>query len=615
VGWLAAAIPAGYLLYYVGRAFVVRLARLLAPIPWFVKHKSSLAILGLGLLLAIALVLIGLLLLGAWLEGHADIRGDRGFSLVSLLGDLESDTLARVIIGFTIGAGAAHFMHRPAISEGGTSIFERASAKTQALIVSVGGVLLAFALMAPYLDRWLSNAEDVTILGIEVKVGQAAKVGEIGPVEKFIVPELREAIFDDQVFMFIERYPTLIDQDIALITIVELMPLLEQLDQKPVPALDKRSLEAQRDETRRQIEQIDRVKRFVRTYLSPIAECAIRARYAGASLTDVQAAIRPVAKSLRVAMTMHLMENDANTWSEGFVHEVFSARENLIGSVGNQRGCPDIAPWQWHATGGAEAESILDTLRRYPYIYVALERLVVLEGDFNAASRILSLAEDLPFHDYSFYYYYASTLSQMGATIDQYIRYSDALLTMAEGNLKKIQEARAHCNAANCDQDHLPKELDKMLNSLEASAYKAKLYAMNQIASGAARDKAAGANVDQGIWDRAQDYAQVLFEASLKASESGIPASANDDQLYDTYAYVTLLTEAGKAKPDHAKLESIARKLRQITRAQESKITMIDKNRNLQNAGENGELLKGAAYRIELRSYQEHLKAVEDLLK
>jgi len=42
---------------------------------------------------------------------------------------------------------------------------------------------------------------------------------------------------------------------------------------------------------------------------------------------------------------------------------------------------------------------------------------------------------------------------------------------------------------------------------------------------------------------------------------------------------------------------------------------MIDKNRNLQNAGENGELLKGAAYRIELRSYQEHLKAVEDLLK
>jgi hypothetical protein len=624
VGWLAAAIPAGYLLYYASRAFGARLALPLTRFSWFPKHRRWFAVLGFFLLLAVVLLLFSVLLIGAWLDRHPADHGDWGFLLVALLGDVEGDTLVRVIVGFIIGAGAAHLMYREPVSEGGASILERASPKTQTLIASVGGVLLAFALLAPYFDRWLTSAEDIKLMGFELKVGQ------IGTAEKIMRPQTSEAHFVDDGFYFIALYPTNIENDIALITVVQLMPVIEQLHQKPVPPTQKQFLLDRRDQHRQEIRELDLVKRFIRSYLSPIGQCAIRARYAGASRHAVQVAISPVAESLRVAMTVSSREIKEGEfkegpWSERFFDAVSSTRKALISFTGNERGCPEIAPWPWTATDGAEGESILDTLRQYPYVYVALEKLLVFEGDLSAAIRILSLAQRSPFLDYNYYLYYAFNLSsQTGATIDQYIQYYEGLLKEATDNLVTIEENRgrikdhrsrigdelSHCDPSSCGQygelkerDNLLIVLDKVLEKLEARADTAKLYAMNGIAFGAARDKAAGAELDKETWRSAQEYAKTLLKEG-----------SDIDQFYDTYAFVTLLTEAEKAKPDRATLRPIAQELWQRMKKQEAKIKTLDKTTMQEGDAEDDEWLWSAVDRAELKTYREHLKATENLL-
>jgi hypothetical protein len=423
------------------------------------------------------------------------------------------------------------------------------------------GVVAFLALVAPYADRWLSRATNVKTAFLELQLASAVS-------HPIAVAEESEQISNTQSLKKLSEYKLMIREDIEYMDNFE-VPLLTQLAKTTDPDDDiNNSIEKRR----RDITGARELLPVFDELISPLAECLRQSIANGLSIDSLRQShiLRPIAN---IFSEIVFNQDNDNFSSVERKKQQSIMWEKIYGVAKEELISAFLKAQKIYCTGLADKYKIvhenypfIDRMNDLPYLYTAASYFFSFLGDNDAALHILSETRHrgrLSYYDESFLYNIAKFSLYQGAAATHTVPIYRQVRAKAVKRQKTIDDRLQDCQSQKCDN---LQDLTQKAKKLKQRAREIEVDAMNGIAYVVAEDLARGLESAKSFQATAEQYANEVREAAKAIREA---SKTRDDEfraayLEDTYAYVTMVLEAGKAHPDVKRFEDSAKIFQKI---------------------------------------------------
>lgn len=517
----------------------------------------------------------------------------------------DGDETARIVIGGTLGAVVGYAYEHDFFKPKGSGVEHHKP------IYILGASLLVLGVFLPHLDRFLNQMTSLKTQFIEIHLA------DISTKEAQVKPDTRHAAFTDGMLDIVGGYGRKIIQDFEFLRDIELGGLMAkqemiqaerdwqaaQFDLAGASPARKRELTeranaaakklAGLDKKLKEIEGNDELKKlkdaseaFV-TAISPYAACISMAVEKGASVQNARAAVRDFAVRLQ-----QLRENSDGTHvTTDLMNRLGGSSEAVFEHLKLRRGQLTQAVNPLTTKEKEELESIntcLDSVlsaargknfmvdRDLPQFDATLAAFALYaDNDTDSALSLLDRAwkkmEDRRKAGSRIYDY---RLPSMIATVNYYLTQRVSYYRPHLASLEAVTNERIGV-VEDARQEFCRRfpgsPCDATFNFFDSHWGRAKLneaIAMNFTAYGIAQDMASGEDVAASMAPIALDVAnklQGLIDESDNCEKGALSANRNclsfmptlnKDEFTDTIAYVMLVTEASKPRPDKAKIRT-----------------------------------------------------------
>ena len=527
------------------------------------------------------------------------------------LGDtISSGTSARLLLGVLLGVVVAYATAHGVFSSNTTAPTSAPSPTNQekkptetadkALILSIVAAIALLALTAPYLDDWFARVAGFETSWIKVQLTTISASTQV------VKPDLRAAFVDEKLLEFLQTYDEEIGRDISHMGL-QLLDL-EYRRQKLVRDItdggtDKssselRSLDADEAQLKRQQRQLTDLYRLFHEVVSPVATCFQEAISNGLNVESVRRKLADVADMLTQLIIFEanekkLQEDEekqrgdeqkhaeiakqrdvASQWLQDHRRDIWKTVKKALNEVSKflnptQRAkCDEI---------NVEAATSIPYHREYealPHLYVARAALLWFVKHDLLAIKVLEEAmqkqdaEPKPFKEFMAPRLLALLMYYQDDPAGKFAPMLEQIKTTARERQELIERVHDRC-APHCDE-------------LKDRARRAELYAMNTLAYAIAEDLAKELERAEPLRPIAEDYGQILTEAvEAEAAKERTKERKNKfiegdrDYLLDTAAFVTIVTEAKRARSnslDKEKVRKAIRVLEQVVSREEMRL-------------------------------------------
>jgi len=459
-----------------------------------------------------------------------------------LPGSLESGNLARILFGAILGLGLG-FAYA---TDHGIGAGPRRNLRSDILWIGLG--LAVLATIAPHVDSWLSRVSNFKSIGIEIQLRNL--VSNSASTQKLIAPDPRENYLEETILQdllkysytktydgLIKRYDEHIEND------------LDFFNAALIPAVEFDRQQLQRLSCQRS--RLDRLKQALEGTFIAIARCLTNAIDKKWSIESARDAVRPV-----IDLAYDITLADAAGKSDREARERFpGATEYLLRKISTYIG--PSAPDEGCAVDKASQFPAYEDYKNFPHLFVAIASLALFTRNSELASKALrdadhrqrlSDANDQYVHEYASPYLQYRILWFTNEPALRYLPYLNSDRERARTDQDLIENRLSRCSGDSCEK----------LKELRRRARNEELKAMNAIAYGISQDLAAGLNPAESLQPIAKNHAEELSRAIDRGDvERVADVDEGDFNKYtwlDTVAFVRLVDEARKSKPDLEKI-------------------------------------------------------------
>jgi hypothetical protein len=510
---------------------------------------------------------------------------------------MDQGTLARYLLGFILGLGAAYAIDReprfsstakepgavpmavltpagllpfaPSISVAAAQHDDTpdpVSGASKASWITLGFAVTLLALFAPHIDRWLQHLTSLKTSVVEFQLAN------ISTATKTIQPDARDYYVDKVMLKYLTSYSDWAAQDIAFLTCFALPNMERELKNKPRSS----DLVKKIGQFKAQQPKLAAIHVILEKVVSPLADCATGAINNGRDIESVRQDLRPASDRLTQMIILEQSEKrikaargDADATSlklERKRNRLWDLLGNISGSFdayldsGQAVKCSSIK-----ANQAAIIPLRISDYETLPHLYGARAALLWFGKNDALALKVLQGAADKwEFDDLDTPFLRATLMYYQGESVATYFSLLQRMRSIARERQRIIKDINDHCPSP-CDP-----EVRRWTPELRERAKRSELKAINLAAYAVAEDLAQGQRDAEKLQPIAEQYAQDLKEAAKDWQ-----SEEDRDAFLDTANFVTVVTEARKLERDRRKIEDAVREIEKIVAREETRVSSM----------------------------------------